>query len=98
MVGETPRSEYLDLEPRNIMATDDGSVVIIDFVQAVICRFLQRCEIHPERLGRAKLPSSPIEQYWPTTRARGFGGRGLPVEWDASSEKQKHPTIIDICL
>jgi hypothetical protein len=53
-----------DTEPRNVMVRDDGTVVLVDFNQAVVFRFNDR--VHPKYLeGAPKLPPSPIQRLWP---------------------------------
>lgn len=58
---------HYDTEPRNTMIRDDGTVVLIDFNQAVVYRFVNNRE-HPKYgyyEGALKLPPSPIQRNWP---------------------------------
>lgn len=53
-----------DLSPRNVMVQPDGSVVIIDFNQAVVDPFYYRP--HPKYdEGAYPPPGSPIWRHWP---------------------------------
>jgi len=62
---------HSDLEPRNVLVRDDGTVVIIDFNQAFIYRFIHY-EHHPKHQeGGPQLPPSPIERYWPFAPGEG---------------------------
>ncbi|KAK4042975.1 hypothetical protein C8A01DRAFT_44045 [Parachaetomium inaequale] len=54
---------HSDQEPRNVIIRDDGSVVVLDFNQALVYRFAEQ---HPKhRPGASRLAPSPIERYWP---------------------------------
>ncbi|KAK4240542.1 hypothetical protein C8A03DRAFT_31359 [Achaetomium macrosporum] len=54
-----------DLHARNVIVRDDGSVVVINFNQAVVHRFKEHRN-HPKyEEGADKLPKSPIERRWP---------------------------------
>ena len=55
---------HYDLEPRNVMVRDDGTVALIDFNRAIVFRFYRR--EHPKYFeGAPKLPVSPITRCWP---------------------------------
>jgi hypothetical protein len=55
---------HSDTEPRNIIVRDDGTVVLIDFNQAIVFRFSGRK--HPKYFeGAPKLPPSPLQRFWP---------------------------------
>ncbi|KAK4118959.1 hypothetical protein N657DRAFT_323490 [Parathielavia appendiculata] len=59
-----------DLSPRNVMVRPDGSVVLIDFNQAVVYPFHYRS--HPKHNKDARpLPHSPIERHWPFAPGTG---------------------------
>ncbi|KAL2173625.1 uncharacterized protein P884DRAFT_272997 [Thermothelomyces heterothallicus CBS 202.75] len=61
---------HRDLSPRNVMVQPDGSVVIIDFNQAVVYPFYYRP--HPKYdEGAHPLPPSPIKRYWPFAPGAG---------------------------
>ena len=55
---------HYDMEPRNVMVREDGTVVVIDFNAAMVFRFHGR--EHPKYFEDApKLPTSPIQRFWP---------------------------------
>ncbi|KAG7290329.1 hypothetical protein NEMBOFW57_000329 [Staphylotrichum longicolle] len=56
---------HSDLEPRNVMVKPDGSVVIIDFNQALVYDYTGYTFDDPRQLGPNCLPPSLIEWYWP---------------------------------
>lgn len=81
-----------DLSPRNVMVQPDGSVVIIDFYQAVVYPFYYRP--HPKYdEGAHPLPPSPIKRYWPFAPSAGtFADPGnqwaswVPQSWFENPE------------
>ncbi|KAG7293834.1 hypothetical protein NEMBOFW57_003892 [Staphylotrichum longicolle] len=70
-----------DLESRNVLVRDDGTVVIVDFNQAFIYRYIDHQQ-HPKYFeDEPQLPPSPIQRYWPFV----LGGSGLTSTEDSGS-------------
>ncbi|KAK3290732.1 uncharacterized protein B0H64DRAFT_420885 [Chaetomium fimeti] len=85
-----------DLEPRNVMVQGDGSVVLIDFNQAVVHRF-QKHWPHAKYSKKAHhLPPSPIKRRWPfapgganfanNEERDGPWARWIPQSWLGNKE------------
>jgi hypothetical protein len=75
-----------DLEPRNVMAQEDGSVVIIDLNQAEVRRFRRDCSELEFSEDSRRLTPSPLERHWPFapgcgTFANIWGGGTAWADW-----------------
>lgn len=88
-------ADHQDKAPRNIMVRDDGSVVLIDFNQAVVYPLFGHP--HPKYWeGVPPLRPSPIVRYWPfpTSRSRladsdaqvGLWANWIPRRWLENKE------------
>ncbi len=70
-----------DLEARNVMVKDDGSVVIINFNQAFMFKYGGREGDHPKRRGDPTLPESPIDRFWRRSLGMPEWDRWIPESW-----------------